>query len=67
MPACSSPAWTPTAVPPKRACGRGDVIVAANRQAIRNLKNLREAARLDSQQILLRVYRSGRFGYIAVR
>ena len=45
----------------------GDVIVAANRQTIRNLKNLREAARLDSQQILLRVYRSGRFGYIAVR
>ncbi len=45
----------------------GDVIVAANRQAIRNLKHLREAARLNSQQILLRVYRSGRFGYIAVR
>ena len=45
----------------------GDVIVAANRQTIRNLQNLREAARLNTQQILLRVYRSGRFGYIAIR
>ena len=45
----------------------GDVIVTVNRQTTRNLKNLREAARLNSQQILLRVYRSGRFGNIAVR
>lgn len=45
----------------------GDVIVGANRQAILNLKNLREAARLNAQQILLRVYRSGNFGYIAIR
>ena len=45
----------------------GDVIVAANRQTIRNLQNLREAVRLNAQQILLRVYRSGRFGYIAIR
>ena len=45
----------------------GDVIVEANRQAIRDLRNLREAARLSTEQILLRVYRSGRFGYIGIR
>ena len=45
----------------------GDVIVAANRQTIRDLRNFREAVKLDSEQILLRVYRSGRFGYIAIR
>ncbi len=45
----------------------GDVIVEANRQAIRDLRNLREAVRHNSEQILLRVYRSGRFGYIGIR
>ena len=45
----------------------GDVIVAANRQAIRDLRNLREAVPLNTEQVLLRVYRSGRFGYIAIR
>ena len=45
----------------------GDVIVAVNRQAIRDLRNLSEAVRLNTEQILLRVYRSGRFGYIAIR
>ena len=45
----------------------GDVIVAANRQPIRDLRNFREAVTLDSNQILLRVYRAGRFGYIAIR
>ncbi len=45
----------------------GDVIVSVNRQTIRDLRNLREAVQLNAQQILLRVYRSGRFGYIAIR
>ena len=45
----------------------GDVIVEANRQTIRDLRNLREAARMSTEQILLRVYRSGRFGYIGIR
>ena len=45
----------------------GDVIVEANRQAIRDLRNLREAARMSTEQILLRVYRSGRFGTIGIR
>ena len=45
----------------------GDVIVAANRQSIRDLRSFRDAVRLNPEQILLRVYRSGRFGYIAIR
>jgi len=44
----------------------GDVIVAANRQAIRNLSELRDSAR-GGEQLLLRVYRSGQFGYVALR
>jgi len=45
----------------------GDVIVEANRQVIRDLRDLRDAARLGTKQLLLKVYRSGRFGYIAIR
>ncbi len=45
----------------------GDVIVAANRRAIRDLADLREAANLNGTQLLLRVYRSGQFGYVAIR
>jgi len=45
----------------------GDVIVAANRRATRDLGDLREGARLSSRQLLLRVYRSGQFGYVAIR
>ena len=45
----------------------GDIVVAANRRAIRNLVDLREGARLNDQQLLLRVYRAGQYGYIAIR
>ncbi len=45
----------------------GDILVAANRRAIANLAELREVARLDDGQLLLRVYRSGQFGYVAIR
>jgi len=45
----------------------GDVIVAANRQAIRDLADLREGAGHKGNQLLLRVYRSGQFGYVAIR
>jgi serine protease Do/serine protease DegQ len=44
----------------------GDVIVAANRREIRNLSELRESSR-GGEQLLLRVYRSGQFGYVALR
>jgi Do/DeqQ family serine protease len=45
----------------------GDVIVSANRQSIRNLSDLREAGRLSSEQLLLRIYRAGQFGYVSIR
>jgi serine protease Do/serine protease DegQ len=45
----------------------GDVIVAANRQAIRDLGDLGEGAKLSDRQLLLRVYRAGQFGYVAIR
>ena len=46
---------------------QGDVLVAVNRKTVRELKGLRENVGGDAQQILLRVYRSGRFGYVAIR
>lgn len=45
----------------------GDVVVAANRQAIRDLADFRDTAQFGASQLLLRVYRSGRFGYVAIR
>lgn len=45
----------------------GDIVVAANRRAVRNLADLREGARASSQQLLLRVYRAGQYGYVAIR
>lgn len=45
----------------------GDIIVAANREPAQNLSELAEGVRRGSQQLLLRVYRSGEFGYIAIR
>jgi serine protease Do/serine protease DegQ len=45
----------------------GDVVVAANRRAIRDLADFRETSQLSPSQLLLRVYRSGQFGYVAIR
>ncbi len=45
----------------------GDVIVAANRVAIQDLGDLREGAGVSDRQLLLRVYRAGQFGYVAIR
>ncbi|MGD8829875.1 MAG: DegQ family serine endoprotease [Pseudomonadales bacterium] len=45
----------------------GDVIVGANRQSVRNLNDLRDHARGGGDQLLLRVYRAGQFGYVALR
>ena len=45
----------------------GDILVGANRQEVRNLTELREAARLSQAQLLLRVYRSGKCGFVAIR
>ena len=45
----------------------GDIVVGANRRAVRSLTDLRENARASSKQLLLRVYRSGQYGYVAIR
>jgi len=45
----------------------GDVVVGANRKGVRNLSELRETARLSREQLLLRIYRSGEFGYVSIR
>jgi Do/DeqQ family serine protease len=45
----------------------GDVIVAVDRQAIRDLEDFRGASQLSGRQLLLRVYRSGQFGYVTIR
>lgn len=45
----------------------GDVIVAANRVAIEDIAGLREAVRRDARQLLLRIFRNGRFYYVVIR
>ena len=45
----------------------GDIIVAANRQATRNISELADGVRRDSRRVLLRVYRAGQYGYIVIR
>ncbi len=45
----------------------GDVIVGVNRRTVRDINELRDAVLLDKRQILLRVYRNGRFGTVVIR
>jgi len=45
----------------------GDVIVGVNRMPVRNLADLREGGRISPEQLLLRIYRDGQFGYISIR
>ena len=45
----------------------GDVIVAANRVVIEDIAGLREAVRRDARQLLLRIFRNGRFYYVVIR
>jgi len=45
----------------------GDVLVALNERAIRDISDLREGARGANRPLLFRVYRSGQFGYISIR
>lgn len=45
----------------------GDVVVGANRRSIRDIGELREAILVDQRQLVLRVYRNGRFGNILLR
>ena len=45
----------------------GDVIVAANRVVVEDIAGLREAVRRDARQLLLRMFRNGRFYYVVIR
>jgi serine protease Do/serine protease DegQ len=45
----------------------GDLIVGVNRREVRNLTDLRDSIGANARQILLRVYRNGQFGYVALR
>jgi Do/DeqQ family serine protease len=45
----------------------GDIVVACNRRGIRNLEDLQESAQRSGEQLLLRVYRAGQYGYIVIR
>jgi Do/DeqQ family serine protease len=45
----------------------GDVIVAVNRVGIRDLEGMRQNARSSQAELLLRVFRAGQYGYIAIR
>jgi serine protease Do/serine protease DegQ len=45
----------------------GDVIVGANRVAVEDIAALREAVRRDGRQLLLRIFRNGRFYYVVIR
>jgi Do/DeqQ family serine protease len=49
-----------------RGLRAGDIIVALNRHPCRNLKDFVAAARQVGNQLLLRVYRAGEFGYIVL-
>jgi Do/DeqQ family serine protease len=57
--AADSLAWT-------RGLRPGDIIVAMNRQPCRNLNEFAPLARRGGARLLLRVYRSGEFGYIVI-
>ena len=45
----------------------GDVVVAVNRQPVRNLAEFRDKVGPGSGRLLLRIYRSGQFGYVSMR
>jgi Do/DeqQ family serine protease len=44
----------------------GDIIVALNRKPVRNISEMTDQQRASGEQLLLRVYRSGEFGYIVI-
>jgi len=46
---------------------KGDVIVAVNRQPVRNIEDLREVIRTQTPQLVLRLFRSGQFGTLVIR
>jgi serine protease Do/serine protease DegQ len=45
----------------------GDIVIACNRRGVRNLEDFQDSAQRSAEQLLLRVYRSGQYGYIVIR
>lgn len=45
----------------------GDVVVAVNRRPVQNLADLRDSIRTRERQLLFRVYRAGKFGYVTIQ
>ncbi len=45
----------------------GDIIVEVNRRSVGDLREFRQNLKLNSREILLRVYRSGRYGSVWLR
>jgi serine protease Do/serine protease DegQ len=45
----------------------GDIVVACNRRGVRNLDDFEDSAKRSAEQLLLRVYRAGQYGYIVIR
>jgi Do/DeqQ family serine protease len=46
---------------------RGDIIVSANKQPVTSLRELQEAIRLDSNRLLLQIYRGNMMFYLVIR
>ena len=44
----------------------GDIIVALNRKPVHSISEMTDQQRASTEQLLLRVYRSGEFGYIVI-
>jgi serine protease Do/serine protease DegQ len=45
----------------------GDIVVACNRRGVRNLDDMQASVERSGDQLLLRVYRAGQYGYIVIR
>ena len=66
-PACWSPTSAADAPALERGLRPGDIIVALNRQAVRSIAEMTDQQPAANEQLLLRVYRAGEFGYIVLQ
>ena len=51
----------------ERGLRPGDIIVALNRRAVRSIAEMTDQQPAANEQLLLRVYRAGEFGYIVLQ
>ena len=50
----------------ERGLRPGDIIVAVNRKPVRSIAEITDQQHAATEQMLLRVYRAGEFGYIVI-